>query len=119
MNWVGSVNLSDSKELVGGQSQVCLIPVDLTQLLLWMDLHSQECPVLQEDYRFPTRQYVSGTILHRRPHPRISRRRQQHLLIFQIIGKLPVRHQNFQGSWNFAFLFVNGLRSRRFWIFTF
>ena len=37
MNWVGSVNLSDSEELVGGQSQVCLITVDLTQLLLWMD----------------------------------------------------------------------------------
>jgi len=119
MNWVGSVNLSDCEELVGGQSQVCLITVDLTQLLLWMDLHSQEYLVLPEVYRLPTRQYVSGTILHRRPHLRLSRRRQQHLLIFQIIGKLPVRHQNFQGSWNYAFLFVNGLRSRRFWIFTF
>ena len=119
MNWVGSGNLSDCEELVGGQSQVCLIPVDLAQLLLWLYLHSQESPVLPEGYILPVRQYVSGPILHRRPHPRLRRRRQQHPLLFQILGKLPVRHQHFRGSWHYAFLVVNGLRSRRFLIFKF
>ena len=83
MNWVGSGNLSDCEELVGGQSQVCLIPVDLAQLLLWLYLHSQESPVLPEGYLLPARQYVSGPILHRSPHPHLSRRRQQHPLLFK------------------------------------
>ena len=62
----------------------------------------------------PARQYVSGPNLHRRPHPRLSRRRQQHIHPFSNSRKASCKASALSGFIAFCVSVCEWITFRRF-----